>query len=114
MLPSEYVQMGWWQGAMAIDEDGNALEYGENKTAVAWCLGGAVEAAYFTSPTFDLRSFYDTVENVLREGGGLPLEPDRPDGHTRPASRWNDMAERTQEEVVAVLEAAERRVGLRR
>lgn len=50
-LPSEYVQMGWWQGAMAIDEDGNALEYGEDEAAVAWCLGGAVEAAYFRSPT---------------------------------------------------------------
>lgn len=112
MLPSDYARMGWRQGELAIDEDGNEVEGGD-PMAVAWCLDGAIQAAYADSQTFDRSAMFNAVERILAERGELPAEPVGVDGHTRPAGRWNDEAGRSQREVVAVLETAERRIRLR-
>lgn len=112
MLPSDYARMGWGQGKLAIDEDGNEVE-GDDPTAVAWCVDGAIQAAYVDSRAFDRGAMFDAIERVLAERGELPAEPVGVDGHTRPAGRWNDEEGRSQGEVVAVLETAERRMGLR-
>ena len=112
MLPSDYARIGWTQGNLAIDEDGHEVE-GDDPTALAWCLDGAIQAAYSSSPSFDRSAMFDSVERVLAERGELPAEPVSADGHTRAAGRWNDEEGRAQREVVAVLETAERRMGLR-
>ena len=121
MLPSEYVRMGWIQGYSAIDDDCNPLDYGDEPEAIAWCLTAACNAACLT-PEPDppllgekkISDITDVVEEILKERGQLPPMPAVQDEHTSAASRWNDMPERTQEEVIEVLEEAERRMGLRR
>ena len=112
MLPSDYARIGWSQGKLAIDEDGNEVE-GDAPTAVAWCLDGAIQAAYSSAPSFDRSAIFDLIERILAERGELPTEPVSMDGHTRAAGRWNDEEGRVQGEVVAVLETAEHRLGLR-
>lgn len=112
MLPSDYARIGWTQGNLAINEDWNEVE-GEDPSAVAWCIDGAIQAAYSSSPSFDRSAMFDSVEQVLAERGALPAEPVGVDGHMRAAGRWNDEEGREQREVVAVLETAERRLGLR-
>ena len=120
MLPSEYIRIGWIQGCMAIDEDWAELEYGDEPEAVAWCLTGACNAACL-APQPDppqlgemrISRIADVVEAILEEREQLPPASVVPDGHSRSAERWNDMPERTQAEVIELLEEAERRLGLR-
>jgi hypothetical protein len=92
--PSDYLKKGWCQGAFAKDADGNnAYKYGTQP--VSWCLWGATCAASMD-------------EEHRKAFGEICLELIG----TRDGASWNDELGRTQAEVVALAEEAERRTGL--
>ena len=93
-LPSEYVAKCWCQGADARDKAGGAVDTIDIRAA-CWCPSGAINAAYHAK--------YETVsrlEDALAAKVGEQWVA------------WNDAPERTQGEVVALLQAVEKELGL--
>jgi hypothetical protein len=85
--PSDYIRIGWCQGTLAKDAHGNAcLE--TSPDAVQWCIYGAVYMAYANNPR--------QREKVLDR---LPLPISLALG------KWNDDPQRTQAEVVGLLQS---------
>lgn len=97
LKPSDYLKKGWCQFAVAQDKAGHATPC-TFPDARKWCLVGAVWAAM---GKLDI-GFREGVslENYLL--GRLDEAP----GH------WNDAKERTQAEVIAMMEEAEKAVGI--
>jgi len=83
MKPSDYIRRGWCQGAIAEDASGQWLVTPASLYAVKWCIIGA------------LRVCNTTQEDLIRVGEYLGDHP----------GKWNDTPGRTQEEVIAALEA---------
>jgi len=86
MKPSDYIRKGWCQGATALDA-GGVIVSASDPLACRWCASGSVIAAFGESVkagnvVWNLTSYL--VQSV-------------------PA--WNDNKDRTQDEVIDVLEA---------
>ena len=92
-LPSEYLRQGWCQGEFAVDEDGNPV-VPKSRKAVKRCLAGAGIAAFGLVKYSKFVGYID-------------------DQHYFGFTSWQDAPERTADEVIAVAEEAERRMGLR-
>ena len=97
-----YVRRGWTQGADARDIEGKPVELNDPK-ACSWCMGGALDAAFgamFGGGGYDAR--YAGYDLMLRTHAAVMR---------RLTEKWlsvvdfNDDERRTQEEVVALLEA---------
>lgn len=98
MKPSDYIKRGWCQGEYARDANGRAVP-AQDSRACQWCIDGAIYAA-------DLHvSVAESLRAAFCAALGLSYSIRQP-------ILWNDMPERTQEEAIAVLEAAERLAGL--
>ena len=91
MKPSEFVRKGWTRKAYARNEKRLDVPV-EDSTAVTWCSLGAINASF--GP--------DVVE-----AGEFKLFVEESIG--RILTIWNDEDERTQDEVIEVLETAESR-----
>ena len=91
MLASEYVARGWCQGADARDKDEYSISV-RDPSAVKWCLVGAIYAS--NEPPYGGR-LANILEICRKLTGGL-----------RPTI-WNDKPERTQAQVVELLQEAE-------
>lgn len=96
MLPSEYVAKGWCQGYSARDADGEFVDPASDH-ACCWCLIGALEASC-ASQSLTSKEWRLVWENLCRAIG------------TFEAADWNDDPDRSQAEVIAALQDAERKV----
>lgn len=88
MKPSEYIRKGWCQGTSALDHSGTPC-VPTSPAAVAWCIYGAIYAAY----PEDIRK-RESICQAIRNRVGQPTLPD-----------WNDAMGRTQQEAVDLLES---------
>lgn len=95
MLPSEYVALGWCQGAFARDAQGRSVSLSSD-TAVSFCLSGAIRRWYTACGDDTLYHNYFT-KVVARKSC---------------AAMWNDAARRTQCDVVSFLEVVEHELWL--
>ena len=102
-LPSDYLELGWCQGSLALDSKGNRI-HSSSDDAVSWCFLGSVEAAFYPNETM-IVFFRNTVRILMREGLW--------DDSYTPVGDWNDTPGRTQEEVVVFAKLVERKAGLR-
>lgn len=87
----ELIEKGWTQGCMARDSHGIYALY-DSKEAVCFCITGAL---------WRVGQGEDVVIPLIRlmqHAAGIPED--------RFISSWNDEAERTQEEVVALFDKA--------
>lgn len=96
-LPSEYLRQGWCQGAHARGESKRPVKP-RSPLAVQWCIEGAALQVFGSFEALDFKKFLNHVVNIT-----IRTDP----------WAWSDAPERTQTEVVAVAEEAERRMGLR-
>ena len=88
MKPSDYIRKGWCQRHFALDDHKNPCNSG-SRLACAWCLQGAVNAAY-------------PYDEPRRERVLARLQCATKDlGITI----WNDNPARKQQEVIALLES---------
>lgn len=104
MLPSEYIQEGWRQGAEARDIDGNPCEPNDGN-ARSWCSTAAIS----------LWPDEPQALEILVEMAFLLTDDDRIlDQETAEhlIAEWNDAPERTKEAVVATLQEIEGGVGV--
>jgi hypothetical protein len=85
---ADYLRWGWTKNAYARNAAGTIVE-SSSKNAVAWCLAGAVFAAYATKADRD--AAFTKLALVMPDPGYI---------------HWNDAPERTQTEVVALAERA--------
>ena len=99
MLPSEFVEKGWTQGAFARDKDGKSV-LSRDPTAVSWCMAGAVIASQGCDGLTEHERWQ--LNAVLGRNLGFTLR-----------LMYNDTPGRTQKEVVNVLREAEYHAGLR-
>ena len=88
MKPSEYVRKGWCQVVSSRDTDGRPCNP-DDPNAAQWCLVGAVKAAY----PEDTKHRYNVCTKLQTALGKLQF------------ARWNDNLNRTQAEVIALLES---------
>jgi hypothetical protein len=88
MKPSDYIRRGWTQGTHARDADGKPVR-ADSPEAVAWCLTGALHAAYGTLPGV-LESAWASVRDIIN---GDMVD-------------WNDYPRRTKAQVIAALKDA--------
>lgn len=95
MRPSEYLRQGWCQGTLARNKDGESGGLAR-RDAVAWCMDGALRQARYDGGIdgMDCVHIQDSLYRLL------------PPTYTT----WNDAPGRTQEEVAAMMERAEREV----
>lgn len=95
MLPSEYVERGWCQGALAKDADGSRVGP-TDPDACQWCAMGAIRAGHLTGSITEEQHvrIFNIINSVC---DGL-------------LGTWNDAPFRTQAEVVAMLREVEREV----
>ena len=94
-LPSDYVRHGWCQRTVARNAEGDAVqEY--HISACSWCaIGAGVMGIHKLQQRQDFFIAISLIIDVF-------------------LYVWNDAPERTQAEVVAVLEQAEKECGLRK
>jgi len=101
MKPSEYIKKGWCQNSFAALADGTATHTRDPK-ASAWCAVAAIMVSVmFTRPHAEWvgKSFAEVQNSIINSlCEHLKLTALSP-------LQWNDAPERTQEEVVAALEA---------
>ena len=86
------IEKGWNQDVYSRDKEGNSCDPGE-KSAVSWCLSGALLLAS------------DHLDSDFLRGARAYL------GLETAASIWNDSPGRTQREVVKLLKNAARRAA---
>ena len=87
MKPSEYIRKGWCQDVSALDSEGQPVK-GRDESACAWCIHGAFDASLGKGIT-------RWGDDWVRLGNHLNESP----------IDWNDTPGRTQDEVIAALEA---------
>lgn len=87
MKPSEYIRKGWCQRLYAVDEY-EAPCHPTSSLACAWCLEGAIQAAY---PYEEGKRIGITKQLSMRVGPGIVL--------------WNDDPSRKQQQVIELLES---------
>jgi hypothetical protein len=87
MKPSDYIRKGWTQGAYARDSDGTPI-YPKSIKAVCWCPVGAICAAYYDNPAKRIKTLY-SLKSFVGESPAI----------------WSDAPERTQQEVIDLLES---------
>jgi hypothetical protein len=92
--PSDYIRKGWTQGALAQDADG-VYVYSTDPNACKWCLIGAIDASFGTVDKW--QPAMDAAQKAIAELTGKNI------GNIS-LSRWNDDCDRTQEEVIKLLE----------
>ena len=90
LKPSELVAKGWCQHKSATNKAGE-LCWSRDEKATNWCILGAIWAVYGLSS--DQRNIITYLKNKLN----VKTRPD--------LSAWNDAPERTQAEVVALLQS---------
>ena len=100
MLPSEYVKRGWCQDSLK-DENGNV------------CVNGALweyeyEKNNYKAKTLEAISYFHTIALKIL---GKPVS-ENPITNSFTIIKWNNDPERTQEEVVDLLEKVEQELGL--
>jgi hypothetical protein len=86
--PSDYIRRGWCQNASAQDDQGRLCD-ATSSLAQQWCLVGSVRAAY-PEDAVRRNKVFDKLFCQAKTYG---------------LSSWNDNPDRTQQEVLAVLEA---------
>ncbi len=86
----ELIALGWTQGTYAEDEDGAEISFADPQ-AVCFCLAGAVKAATGTPPHDKIAAVFQALADGI---GGMAL------------IAWNDAELRTQDEVLALFDAA--------
>lgn len=94
-LPSHYVRFGWTQGVCARNSEGEEVDV-DSPEACCWCILGAVGIAADKNESINQQAF---TSYFMKKWGGISV--------------WNDNPNRTKEEVVALLEEAERALGYR-
>ena len=87
----ELIEKGWAQGCMARDSNGCYAQY-DSKEAVCFCITGALWRV-----GQDEKVVIPLIR-LMQHAAGVPED--------RFISSWNDVAERTQEEVVALFDKA--------
>ena len=88
MKPSDYIRKGWCQRHFALDDHKNPCNSG-SRLACAWCLQGAINAAYpYDEPTRER-----IMARLQVAIGRFWL------------LAWNDEPTRTQQEVIQLLES---------
>lgn len=87
---AEIVSSGWCQGVSALDSNDKKARW-ESDKAVRFCLVGAVSRAMW--PDWSPSAYSELFSVLHKRIGGNPFG-------------WNDKAERTQEQVVALLKGA--------
>ena len=85
----QYVEKGWCQGGLAIDNNGVQCSIFSNK-AVAWCLIGAMMKVYSCRKR---KMLYDKMYQFVSPQWDLV--------------EWNDYHKRTKRQVVALLKKVE-------
>ncbi len=86
---------GWCQGTYARDANGEAV-HAMDEEACSYCILGAIWKTYGYGDASDL------VRRILSKGKGKRR------GHSiRSIAEWQDAQERTKEEVIAALKAAD-------
>lgn len=89
--PSEYIQKGWCQGVSARNDKGYGCRALDGE-AQSWCLVGAVHKTYPEDPT-KREEIYQRIQKAVK------LD------YTFQVVNWNDNYDRTQAEVVALLQS---------
>ena len=94
-------QKRWTQGAIARNEDGQALDEGWHAEATCWCLGGAAEHVLGSEPKDTGPSADDVFERLDAE---LEGEERAREGQTYRFHVYNDDGETTHEDVLALID----------
>ena len=85
----QFIEKGWVQNDAAVDKENNPVSF-NSKKAVAWCVYGAILAAY--APDRDkVFTMSDKIERLV---GGFFIE-------------WNNKKGQTQANVLRVLKKAD-------
>ena len=90
----EIVKQGWVQGNLAEDSDGNCVSPDDDK-ACSWCLIGSLIKA---GNVVNLEDLIEVVHAIRAEIRMLSL------------IEWNDAHDRTQQDVVEMIERTKKRV----
>ncbi len=98
LLPSQLLEIGWYDGCYAIDIYGNEVMPTDD-WAVKWSITGAMSAVYHRQ-TFD-----PEIETLLFFAAKTEL-------HGRRPQEWEHVQGRTQESVVMLMRKAEQKIGL--
>ena len=96
----ELISKGWCQFALAVDSNFNVVDY-NNSTATSYCLIGALEKSIFrdkySKSNTDNHKYFTKVYNILLK---------YIDGPHFTLSTWNDSRDRTQQQVLDMLDNA--------
>ncbi len=96
--PSDYLKQGWCQDLLSVDDTGKYVDPLSVK-AVQWCMYGSIMAAeYKTYGTHGGLIYGQLRKNLTQTIGSI--------------DRWNNASERTKDEVIIIMEQAEKEVGL--
>ena len=102
MKPSEYLRQGWCQCAYAVNQKGWRVDSVSDK-AIRWCMVGSAYRAYFKGEIN-----YSQIHDLLSTLRTLIAGTEDPQGiGSGIISHWNDDPDRTEEEVIALMEQAE-------
>lgn len=94
MRPSDYVKKGWTKGFLARNSNGMSRSPND-PDAICWCMIGAICKA--TTNDAEVNKFLKCTYNVLKKRG-----------IRSPVDAYNDTVGRTRDEVLSVLEEAEK------
>lgn len=94
MKPSDYIKKGWTQGSLARNSKG-MLRSPDDPDAICWCMIGAI--CKVTTNNAEVMRFLQCTHNALKKRG-IPSA----------IAAYNDTVGRTKEEVIEVLEEAEK------
>ena len=98
LLPSQLLEIGWYDGCYAVDVHGNEVNATDD-WAIKWSITGAMLAVY-RRQTFD-----SEFDDLLFFAAKAEL-------HGRRPQEWEHDQGRTQEEVVMLMRKAEQNIGL--
>lgn len=97
------VAQGWTKGTNAVDHGGETV-YSNSAQAVAWCLLGAIaRTTDYTEDTVHDELADELIDAVRAAIDRLPTSTPEVI-ETRQITTWNDDPERTQDEVLALLD----------
>lgn len=105
MLPSEYIKKGFCKDAYARNASGEEVDPA-HITATQWSLNGAILASI--APLTSGGRWLLYIEKL-----GERLYPRYVGYEGRAMKAWNDAPERTQDEVITLLEEIEKDIGFK-
>ena len=101
--PSDYLKKGWCAGNFAQDTWGYSVD-SISDAAVSWCMLGALDVSLARGDIL-ARYYYELLKTLFAK-----LEPEALHGPKHVISQWQDDKRRTHQEVVEMMQWAEKQI----